>query len=152
MLDPVRGQVIRKKVASELLLNVVQHLLDGKITTSPFAAQPRLELGQEFLRKRSLHSKLIPRTIYNLVGLKFLPDGSAQILSQSSATAPRKANILNQTSTRVQLLEALRLLESEGMNLDIVEPIIRSRAQAKKRSASRQRTAKSTELNNSAEV
>ena len=152
MLDPVRGQVIRKKVASELLLNVVQHLLDGKITTSPFVAQPRLELGQEFLRKRSLHSKLIPRTIYNLIGLKFLPDGSAQILGQSSATAPRKANILNQTSTRVQLLEALRLLETEGMNLDIVEPIIRSRAQAKKRSASRQRTAKSTEVNNSAEV
>lgn len=60
MLEPKR-RVLNKKITVELLHNLSQHLLDGKLTADKGFSATRQELGQEFLFKRSLFSKDVPR-------------------------------------------------------------------------------------------
>lgn len=55
------SRVLNKKIAVELLTNITQHLLDNKLSVDKGLKVKREELGQEFLYKRSLYSKDIPR-------------------------------------------------------------------------------------------
>ena len=55
----------------QLLLNISQQLIEGKMQADCGFSTTRLELGQEFLYSRSLNNKDIPRSIYSALGMKF---------------------------------------------------------------------------------
>lgn len=83
MLEP-EGRLITKRVALELLTNLSQHILDGKLTADKGFSATREELGQDYLRRRSLHCRDVPRRIYCLLGMRFDASSNEASIVQNS--------------------------------------------------------------------
>lgn len=144
------GRLITKRIALELLQNIAQHILDGKLTADKGFSATRQELGQDFLYKRSLHSVDVPRRIYSLLGMKF-----DSALNQASVVQNHKAlgDLRHEgageqavvTPTDAIVEEVQRLLEKEWSNTEFTEKVRRPKSSKSRKRQPAHRNSKSGE-------
>lgn len=143
-------RLLNKSITIQLLLNISHHLVDGKMALErPGFNQTRQKLGQEFLYKRSLCNRDVPRQIYSMLGMKFNAVTGLACIAESH----KPLGDLNHegsyshiiSSPNAELLgEVQSLLLKELENTDLTDKGSRTRPKSPKmRKASR--NAKSTD-------